>query len=92
MATVESACSDAENYARQRERDISVYIYLEFLNGGPAAGRKLLQHGHEPLETAVPVRQQQDHRHQVADAQKFAGDREKLQQKQRSAFYTAGAE
>ena len=55
--------------------------YLKFFDGRPTARRKLLKNGHQPLKTAIPVSQQQDHTHQVADAQKFTGDREKLQQK-----------
>lgn len=41
--------------------------------GHPAVGREVLQHGHQELQAAVPVTQQQHHSNQVDDSHHCAG-------------------
>lgn len=39
--------------------------YHHLIFGHPAVGREVLQHGHEELQAAIPVTQQQHHTDQV---------------------------
>lgn len=39
--------------------------YHHLVEGDPAVGWEVLQHGHQKLQAAVPVAQQQHHRYQV---------------------------
>src|SRR4029434_4178734 len=47
--------------------------YHHLVEGDPAVGREVLQHGHQELEAAVPVAQQQHHANQVEDAHHRTG-------------------
>lgn len=42
--------------------------YHHLVEGDPAVRGEVLQHGHQELEAAVPVAQQQHHANQVKDA------------------------
>jgi len=51
---------------------------LEVIDGDPSVGWEALQHGHEELETAVPVTQQQHHTDEVEDTHEHPGYAQKL--------------
>ena len=46
-------------------KDGTRITHHHFVLGHPAVGGEVLQHGHQELETAVPVAQQQHHPDQV---------------------------
>lgn len=47
--------------------------YHHFVKGHPTVRRKVLQHGHQELQTAIPVAQQQHHANQIEDAHHRTG-------------------
>jgi len=53
------------------KRDWACFVYLKFLYGDPAVLGELLEGGHEELEAAVPVAQQEHEADQVEDAHKL---------------------
>lgn len=64
-----------------------LYTDLQLINGDPRVGRESLQHGHQKLETARPVSDEQHHANEVEDAHEDAGHVEKLQSRPRASPY-----